>query len=85
MLTRDGRITPDEVVATVKSMMNAKIADPLDEEGQELLAKVSADLAAKYDGDGDGFIGKAEAVAAWAKYEAAGREAGGGKEDDREL
>jgi hypothetical protein len=83
VLTRDGRITPDEVVATVKSMMNAKIADPLDEEGQELLAKVSADLAAKYDGDGDGFIDKAEAAAAWAKYEK-GQGAGGG-DNDREL
>ena len=72
VLTRDGQISRDEVVATVKSMMNAKIGDPLDAEGEELLAQVSQDLRLKYGydgGEGGGVLNEETARAAWAKYE----------------
>ena len=70
------QITQDEIVASVKSLMNTRIADPLDTEGSALLMKVRGDLAAKYDGNQDGVIERAEALAAWAKYSA-----GGGKDE----
>ena len=52
--------------------MNARIADPLDTEGSALLERVRSDLAAKYDGNQDGVIERAEALTAWAKYSAEG-------------
>ena len=74
MLTRDGHITRDEVIATVKSMMNIPIGSPLDAEGEELLSQISADLRRKY-----GYAGENggapltidNARAAWAKYKRA--------------
>ena len=71
VLTRDGQISRDEVVATVKSMMNAKIGDPLDAEGKELLFKVSEDLSLKYGydgGEGGGALDEETARAAWAEF-----------------
>eukprot|EP00937_MAST-01D_sp_MAST-1D-sp2_P000545 g545.t1 len=68
ILVSDGRITKEEVVATVKGMMNSRLADPLDEEGAELLDKITKDLDAKYDGNHDGVIEREEAKKSWFAY-----------------
>ena len=59
-------------MAAVKTMLNTRIADRLDEEGDTLLKRIRADMKAKYDANGDGLIERQEAKGAWEKFVAAG-------------